>query len=350
MQQSSPRPWAIHVTTLTAAILGGALFTLAHVPLAWMIGALAATAALAWFRPVAVHPAIRPVALIMLGLGLGQTFSGPVMAAVAAALPALLVAGVVSILAGIAVVPIFTRMTGMDSRTGYFSAVPGGVVVMAILAQREGVPMAPVTLAQTIRVLVVVLTFPLVLGFFAQHADDAAFSTMRLPVRWWGLAAMLAGALAAALLLRRLGLANPWMLGPFGLTIALAASDHLPSGVPNLLVNLAQIGMGATLGQRMTREFLLRSRRLAWAALLSSLALGALCTVLGLALGWVTGLPPAAVVLGMAPGGMPEMGITAKSLDLAVPLVLGFHLTRTLLCNLLVGPIYRGARALGVLR
>ena len=339
----------IHLSTLLAGIAGGALFTLLHVPLAWMIGALAATAALAWFRPVAVHPAIRPVSLVLLGLGLGQTFSGPVMAAVAAALPALVIAGIASILAGIAVVPFFTRMTGMDSRTGYFSSVPGGVVVMAVLAQREGVAMAPVTLAQTIRVLVVVLTFPLILGFFAHHADDAAFSTTRLPTWWPGMAIMLAGALAAALLLRRFGLANPWMLGPFGLTIALAATEHLPSGVPTLLVNLAQIGMGATLGQRLTREFLLRSRRLAWAALFSSLALGVLCSAIALLLGWAAGLPLAAVVLGMAPGGMPEMGITAKSLDLAVPLVLGFHLTRTLLCNLLVGPVYRGARALGVL-
>ena len=161
---------------------------------------------------------------------------------------------------------------------------------------------------------------------------------------------MLVGALLAALVLRRFGLANPWMLGPFGLTIALAASNHLPSGVPEIMVNAAQIGMGATLGQRMTRDFLLRSRRLAWAALFSSLALGVLCSILALLLGWAAGLPPAAVVLGMAPGGMPEMGITAKSLDLAVPLVLGFHLTRTVLCNLLVGPVYRGARALGVLR
>ena len=340
---------AIHVSTLLVALLGGAFFTLLHVPLAWMIGALAATSALAWFRPVAVHPAIRPVSLIMLGLGLGQTFSGPVMVAVAAALPALVIAGVASILAGLAVVPFFTRMTGMDGRTGYFASVPGGVVVMAVLAQRAGVAMAPVTLAQTIRVIVVVLSFPLVLGLFAQHADVTAFSSAPQPVAWWGLSAMLAGALATALVLRRFGLANPWMLGPFGLTIALAASGHLPSGVPDIMINAAQVGMGATLGQRMTREFLLRSRRLAWAALFSSLALGVICTVMGLLLGWVAGLPLAAVVLGMAPGGMPEMGITAQSLDLAVPLVLGFHLTRTVLCNLLVGPIYRAARALRVL-
>ncbi len=338
-----------HLTTLLAATAGGALFTLAHVPLAWMIGALFATAALAWFRPVAVHPTVRPIALIMLGLGLGQTFSGPVMEAVAAALPVLVLASILSILAGVAVVPFFTRMTGMDSRTGYFASVPGGVVVMAVLAQREGVAMAPVTLAQTIRVLVVVLTFPVVLGFFAHHADDAAFSTARLPVQPLWLGVMMLGALGAALLMRWTRVANPWMLGPFALTIALAATDHLPSGVPTIMVDMAQIGMGTTLGQRLTRDFLLRSHRLAWASVLSSLALSVLCAAMGLALGWAAGLPQAAVVLGMAPGGMPEMGITAKALDLAVPLVLGFHLTRTVLCNFLVGPVYRGAKALRLL-
>ena len=45
---------------------------------------------------------------------------------------------------------------------------------------------------------------------------------------------------------------------------------------------------------------------------------------------------------------MPEMAVTAKALDLAVPLVLGFHLVRTVLCNLLVGPIWRAAVALGL--
>ena len=55
------------------------------------------------------------------------------------------------------------------------------------------------------------------------------------------------------------------------------------------------------------------------------------------------------VFLGMAPGGMPEMALTAKALELAVPLVLGFHLTRTVLCNLLVGPLHRAGLKLGLL-
>ncbi len=341
---------ATHLLTLAAALAGGALFHALHVPLAWMIGAMAATAALAWTRPVMVHPAIRPAALMVLGFGFAQTFDAPVLAAVGTAAPALVAAALGSILAGILVAPLFSRMAGLDQRTGYFATVPGGVIVMVVLAQREGVQVAPVTLAQTIRVVTVVLTFPLLITALGVHGQDEGFVALRPALHGVGLAGLLAAGLGVSLLLRRTGIANPWLIGCFGLGLGLMVSGQMPSGIPGPLLDAAQVGMGMSLGQRLRRDFLLRSRRLAIAALLSTLALSALCTAMALGIGWAAGLPATAVVLGLAPGGMPEMGITAKTLELAVPLVLGFHLTRTLACNFLVGPAYRAARALGVLR
>ena len=88
---------------MAAAALGGGLMHLLHVPLAWMIGAMTATAALAWHRPVAVPGWARPAGLIFLGLGLGSTFTGPVLAAVTAALPVMLGCGVLAILSGLVV-------------------------------------------------------------------------------------------------------------------------------------------------------------------------------------------------------------------------------------------------------
>ena len=35
------------------------------------------------------------------------------------------------------------------------------------------------------------------------------------------------------------------------------------------------------------------------------------------------------------------MAVTAKALYVAVPLVLSFHLTRTVFCNLFIGPIWQ---------
>jgi len=70
---------ARYLGTLAAAIAGGALLYLLHVPLAWMIGAMAGTATLGWFRPVAAHPMARPAGLVVLGLALGSSFTGPLL-------------------------------------------------------------------------------------------------------------------------------------------------------------------------------------------------------------------------------------------------------------------------------
>lgn len=304
-------------------------------------------AALAWFTDVAAWEPVRSVSLLLLGLGLGQTFDGPVIAAVAAALPAMLVAGVLTILVGVLLSRPFARMARVDRRTGYFCTVPGGITVMAILAQREGVPIAPVTLAQSLRMVLVVLVYPPLLAIAAPPLLDSVFQVPRPPFAAGGFAVLLAAAGVLALAMQRLGLANPWMLGALMVAVGLAATVGLPSGVPAPLIDAAQVGLGMVLGQRLTKRFLLSSPRLMTASVAAAglliLALGVVAVPLAL----LFGLPVAAAVLGLAPGGMPEMAITAKALDLAVPLVLGFHLTRVILCNLLVAPLWRLAGRLG---
>lgn len=54
-----------------------------------------------------------------------------------------------------------------------------------------------------------------------------------------------------------------------------------------------------------------------------------------------TGLVPASVLLGNSPGGIAEMCLTAKVLELGVPLVTGFHVVRYLIVLVLTGPIWR---------
>ena len=344
-------PLRTHLRTALIAALGGAVLHLLRVPLAWMIGAMLATALLAWHRPVAMPVWARPAGLVFLGLALGATFSGPVLAAVTGALPVLLLGGVVSMVAGIAVVPVFTRLAGTDSRTAFFCAIPGGIIVMAMLAQEAKASVATVTLAQTLRVLVVVLGFPPLMGWLAPHGEfGGAFSAAREAVSLPGLAVMVAVGLLAAWPLRWAGLANPWMLGPCAVALVLAAAGKLPSGVPAPLVDAAQVAMGASLGTRLTRSFLVASRRLAIVSAVSAALLSLLLTLLAVPIALLSGLPLPAMILGLAPGGMLEMSLTAQALELAVPLVLAFHLLRTVLCNLLVGPLHRLVVRLGLVR
>jgi uncharacterized membrane protein AbrB (regulator of aidB expression) len=58
-------------------------------------------------------------------------------------------------------------------------------------------------------------------------------------------------------------------------------------------------------------------------------------------LAWLAGLNPATMVLGTAPGGIAEMAITAKVLQLGVPVVTAFQVCRLVAVLMLVEPLYR---------
>jgi hypothetical protein len=349
----SPRPPPdAYLRTLLLCLLAGGLCTLLGLPLGWLTGAFLAGAWLAHRRAAAVPALLRPAGLMVLGLGLGQSFTAPVMAAVGAALPAILAGGVLSILAGAAVSPLWRRIARSDARTAFFAAIPGGIITMAVLAGRAGASVPAVTVAQSLRMGLVVLVYPPLIAPMAAGAPAAGGFVADLPpVAWGGLVPLLLAGAAVAMAGERLGIANAAMLAPCLLAMALSGSGLLPSAVPRWMIDAAQVAMGASLGARLGRDGPGGApRRLALASLASAAAIVLLLGVLGFALGLAAGLPPVAVVLGMAPGGMPEMAVTAKALDLAVPLVLGFHLVRAVLSNLLTGPLWRLVVALGLAR
>jgi uncharacterized protein len=64
----------------------------------------------------------------------------------------------------------------------------------------------------------------------------------------------------------------------------------------------------------------------------------------GYFLGWISGLHPATVILAMAPGGIAEMSLTAKNLQLGVPIVTAFHVMRMVGLVMLIGPLFRAAK------
>jgi uncharacterized membrane protein AbrB (regulator of aidB expression) len=80
---------------------------------------------------------------------------------------------------------------------------------------------------------------------------------------------------------------------------------------------------------------------------LASVAAGTLAMIVlsagvGAMLAAAVGLHPATGVLGTAPGGIAEMCITAKVLQLGVPAVTAFHVLRYLAVLLLTAPLFRG--------
>jgi membrane AbrB-like protein len=182
-------------------------------------------------------------------------------------------------------------------------------------------------------------------AFAALHAHGAdTFQPGTTEVDRFGLTVLLAATLAGGLVLQRLGVANAFVLGALAVAIPLTVAELNWSAVPRWLTNVAQVLLGCALGARFERSFLRRAPRFVAAVVISVGAAMALSAVFGVAMAAATGLHPATLVLATAPGGIAEMSITAKVLELGVPLVTAFHVARVIVLLTCTAPLFTWLR------
>jgi membrane AbrB-like protein len=148
-------------------------------------------------------------------------------------------------------------------------------------------------------------------------------------------------ALTAALIAQRTGVPNGFVLGPLFATIALTGSGVLWSAVPQWLINAGQLMLGCSLGSRFEQDFFHSAPRFLFAAGVATLAALGLSSAFAVTMGWLAGIHWTTAILALAPGGMPEMSITAKVLQLGVPVVVAFHVTRMAILVTVSGPVFR---------
>jgi membrane AbrB-like protein len=338
--------WVNPVVALALCASGGATFAWLKTPLPWMIGPLLvmATCNFSGARLRSV-PGSRQLGQLIIGTALGLYFTPVVARQVASSWPLLLVAALFAIALAWACGWFLSRVTGTDRTTAFFASVPGGAAEMAVLGERFGARVDRVVFAQSMRVLVVVIAVPFALTYSGVHGADA-YSPAPLALDWTMLVLLLLLVAAAGALATMAGMPNPYMFGPLLVSIALTSNEVQLSSVPTGITNLGQLMLGCALASRFEREFLRGLGGYAGAVLASIVLAMLLAAAFSAGVAWLTGLPVPSLVLATAPGGIAEMCITAKVLQLGVPLVTAAHVTRVLILINATAPLFRVARFL----
>ena len=334
------------LASLALCAAGGALFSWLRTPLPWMIGPLFLMAVLNFGGARLRAPAGgRPVGQVIIGTALGLYFTPVVAQQVVSYWQFLLLAAALAILIACACAWFVSTVTDTDRTTAFFASVPGGAAEMAVLAERFGARVDRVAIAQSMRILAVVVVVPFVLTYSGVHGADVyvpAASTLD----WGRLALLLVIAAAGGGALTAAGAPNAFMLGALFSVVALTVSEVQFSAMPSLISNLGQLLIGCALGGRFERSFLDRVPGFVAATLASILLAIVLAATLGAGMAWAYGLPVPSAVLATAPGGIAEMCITAKVLQLGVPLVTAAHVTRVIVLVTGTGMFFRCARAI----
>lgn len=227
--------------------------------------------------------------------------------------------------------------------TSYFAGAIGGASEMTLLAERAGARTDLVAAAHSLRLLLVVILLPFGMQWFqlhwGLHVNTALLPGPRV-AHWPGLLWLALATGAGALVMRWLKRTNPWFMGAMLVSMGLTLSGQQWSDVPKELSNAAQMVIGISLGVRFQKEFIQTAPQWMLSVLIGSLCMLLASAGLGWALAEITGLHPATLILGTAPGGIAEMAITAKVLELGVPVVTAFQVCRLVTVLMLVSPLY----------
>lgn len=337
--------WREGAAGLAVGGAAGYVASRAGTPIPWMLGPLLTVAALrvAGLR-VGALPGGRQAGQWIIGTALGLYFTPVVVREVAGWWWLLAVGALLALGLGYVGGLILARAGGVDRTTGVFASVPGGAAEMWVLSERFGARADRVAAAQSLRIVIVVLVIPFAYAALGLHGADTyvpgatAFDT-------GGLAVLLAATFAGGAALQALRFPNAFVLGSLAVAIPLTALSVDLSAMPTVASNAGQCLLGCALASRFGPEFLHGSHRFVAAVVASVLAAIALSAAVAVALALATGLPPATLVLGTAPGGIAEMCVTAKVLRFGVPLVTAFHVTRVVALLLLTAPVFARVRA-----
>jgi membrane AbrB-like protein len=314
-------------------------------PLPWMIGPLFSTALACMLGARLGAPVqAREAGQWAIGTALGLYFSAPVLAALGRNLPWIALAVAFAICLGVASGALLRRLSGSDQATAFFAMAVGGASEMAVQGERHGAVVEHVAAAHSLRIMMVVGTIPFAVRWWSSHGWGAGidpFAPLAASVQPGGLLVLILLTSGAALLLKRLGVPNAWVIGPLLVALALTAAGIELSRLPEWMIRTGQLFIGVSLGTRFTPRFVHTAPRY-----LASVAACSACTMLlaaafALCVAELTGLHPGTMLLATSPGGIAEMSLTARVLHLGVPVVTAFHVSRMVVVVLAIGPLFR---------
>ena len=154
-----------------------------------MIGPLLAMASCNFFGArLRAAPGGRQTGQLIIGTALGLYFTPEVARQVASFWPLLLFAALFAMLVAWGCGWFLARVTDTDRTTAFFASVPGGAAEMAILGERFGARVERIALAQSLRILVVVIVVPFALAYSGVRGSEA-YSPSSVPLDWMKLAA-----------------------------------------------------------------------------------------------------------------------------------------------------------------
>ncbi len=335
--------WRAAALTLLVGGGGAGLFWLIGFPAAVLTGPAAAVslATVLGLRSFIPDP-VRDACFLTLGISIGSTVT-PEVLATALTWPLSLVVLTASLLVSIYLVrQLLERGFSFDPMTALLASTPGHLSYVMGLSTDIKADVPRVALVQSIRVLMLTLLVPVLIVWWGAEGTAPTLHSGQI-----GLAPLLilfVLSFGVGLVFRRWNIPAPFLLGAILISAIGHGSAMTPGALPPWLTTSAFVIMGALIGTRFNG--------ITGAQVIAALAAGVVATLVAciiagacalLAAG-IVGLPPAALLLAFAPGGVEVMAALAIETGLEPAFVAAHHVMRLVILTILIPVLLRGMR------
>jgi uncharacterized protein len=287
----------LNVFLLLLSTLGGVIFAFFRAPIPWLlrsltIAGLVSTIGFKWLKGTnEFHPLWRQLGQAILGIELGQHFQFSIFNTIEdhflIILIMLLSTIAISILSGI----VLWRFTSADMLTSLFSSTPGGISAMPSIAEEVGDNALVVSIIQTLRILLVVGSIPILVSSLHSQSDIITpalyHSDFNFNSSLWT-ACLIIGACGGAVIWKKLKMPSPWLIGSI-LGVILVQfigtqnfGDRLIAYWPHQLTLFAQVLIGTSIGSRINSETFKGLRQIIFVSLINTLSLVILTIIIHL--------------------------------------------------------------------
>jgi len=281
-------------------------------------------------------PGGRRLGQCIIGISLGLHFNRQISLEIMGYFGLVLTCALVTLSTSIIGIMIL-RKAGFDKPTAYFASLPGGASEMVNFGVRYGANLSQVAAAHSLRLLLVVILIPPIFGYFFTPISvfahqKASFEQVIL---------LFGASFLVAQIWSKLKQPNPWVLGSLFACGLISVGLDWNLSIPPVLSRLGQWLIGCSLGCYFDRTFFKSAPKFLGQIVLITLLMILAVIIFSYAAQELVGANALALILGMMPGGIAELTLTAEALQLSVALVTALHVVRLVLLMFLAAPVYK---------
>ena len=302
-----------------------------NVPLAWMIGPMIVTSltALNGFQVLMPKIALSSI-LIILGLHIGNYIDQNLLTQMVNWIWTTVIMFFYIVISILIVSKYLQKFSGYKEKTSIFSAAPGALGPLMILAEYEKSDLSQVATAHLIRLIIIITVFPFIIVNLSPTASLELEKFDYMSQNHWDLVLLIIASLVFIFFFDKFKVPAALLSGTLVASGFLQIFDIASYKLPDASINFCLLILGASVGCRFANKTIKEVSSNSFHGLVATILLVLLGLVAAYIATFFVDTNFLSLILSFCPGGIYEVAVIAIAFDLDPDFVAFHHIIRLL--------------------